>query len=247
VGAISPSRLRGLIDSRKKEEDVIPELKVYVGDSLGIGKFGFVANKEEADSLQKIDIDPRFHRLKELIGDHEALYLVRVGIHIMKLNDEGKRELINKIKGDVKKKHGRRGLNILNLGSTGVVFDVVSYLDTLKLRRKTKDEIIIEFERILDEWEHITIFVTSDHDARTLFQNIQLYMILKHPIFFVFAYGSACYIAMKIIANMKNAGIIIQKNHYLFFHTLKKDKAGEVKMTWRFERTSPSETSEFEF
>jgi len=247
VGAEALSKLRDFITLRKRGEDVDQEIKDYLDEKKE--KFGFTPDKEEASSLKKIGKDPRFCRLEELIGSHESLNLVRVGIHIMKLNDEGKRQIIDKIKRNIKKKYGYRGIIILDIGTTGVIFDVISYLDnTLRLRKgHSKEKILKEFNRMLDEWENITIFVREEHNKGFVWNHIELYMRLKYPLFFVFAYGSACDVAMKTIAEMNVAGLITQENHYLFFVNSEKDKAGKVKMSWRFEKITPSETSEFIF
>ena len=248
MGAISPSRLRELIDSHKRGEDVDQEFEDYITSKLmGLIPYNENENKKESDSIQKIDKNPKFSRLIELIGKHESLYLVKIGIYIMTLNDKGKRQLIDTIKEDVANKYGTVGVNILYLGSTGVVFDVIDYLDTLNLKGKTKDEIITEFERILDEWEQITFFITKDHDENHVRENIEIHMKLGQPIFFVFAYGSACNVAMRTIAKMNVERLIRQKDHYLFFVTPDIDKAGRIKMAWRFEKINPSETSEFKF
>lgn len=216
--------------------EVGKDVKQTIIDLLDKKKYGFVPNAQEARALKRINENPRFCRLKELTGKHESLNLVRVGIYIMELNDIGERQLINEIRDRVNKRYGSRGMKIINLGSTGTIFDVIDYLDTLKLRKGyNKEHIISEFNKILDDWEKITIFVKSGQDEKSLYQNIQLQMRLKHPIFFVFAYGKACSVAMKTIADMNNAGLITQKNHYLFWSKPGKDRAGKLKYAWTFE------------
>lgn len=243
VGESEIDQLNTLLKLYEAGKDV----KRTIINLLDKKKYGFVPDEQEAKAIKRISESPRFCRLKELIGNHESLNLVRVGIYIMELNDIGERQLINEIRNRVNKRYGHRGMKIINLGSTGTIFDVIDYLDTLKLRKGYgKEHIILEFNKILDNWERITIFVKSEQDEKSLYQNIQIYMRLKHPIFFVFAYGTACSVAMKTIADMNNARLITQKNHYLIWSKPGKDRAGKLKYAWNFE-LCPGGLSKFEF
>lgn len=225
-------QLRVFMELYKAGKDV----KQKIVGILDKNKYGFVPNAQEANSLQRINESPIFCRLKECIGDHWSLDLVKVGMYIMELNDEGERNLIRKIRDRTNKKHGPRGMKIINLGSTGVINDVISYLDNLKLRKGySQKHVYEEFEKILDKWEQISIFVKSEHNEDTLYDDILSHMYLKHSIFFVFAYGSACNVAMKIIAEMNNDGMITERNGYLLWVKPGKDRAGKVKYTWEFE------------
>jgi hypothetical protein len=200
------------------------------------GKYGFVPDPREANSLQRINESPIFCRLKECIGNHWSLNLVKVGMYIMELNDEGERKLIKEIRDRISKKYGPRGMKIIDLGSTGVIFDIIDYLDGLRMRKGYgKEYIASEFEKMLDNWYQISIFVKSKHDEDSLYNDILDHMYRKFPIFFVFAYGSASNIAMKIIAEMNNQGMITERFRYIFWVKPGRDKAGMVKYAWDFE------------
>lgn len=234
-GSQEANQLETLLELYKIGKDV--EQKVI--ELLDKKKYGFVPNAQEANSLQRIRESPLFCRLKECVGNHWSLNLVAVGIYIMELNDEGERKLIQEIRDRTNKKYGPRGMKIVNLGSTGVILEVIEYLDSLKLRKGySKEHIGLGFDNILDGWEQISIFVKSGHDEDILYSDIVDHMFRKIPIFFIFSYGSACTVAMKIIAEMNVNGLIIQRYNYLFWVKPGKDRAGKVKYTWDFELSS---------
>lgn len=224
------------IEAYKLGKPVLGKIKKQLEKIIDKQDNILTSDTKEFEALKRINENPNFCRLEELIGTHPHLRLVNIGIYIMQLNDNDKRELIKKIKNRVNKKHGRRGMKILHLGSTGVIYDVIEYLDRLKLTRGyDKEHIVSEFDKILDEWDKITIFVKSEEDKKVLRRNILLYITLKYPLFFVFAYGTACDVAKKTIADMDNDGLISQKNKYLLFGKWGEDKAGKAKNIWRFE------------
>lgn len=225
-------QLRLLLELYKAGKDV----KQKIVALLDSRKYGFVPNAQQANALQRINESPVFCRLKECVGKHWSLNLVKIGIYIMELNDEDERQLIKEIRDRANKKYGPRGMKVLALGSTGVILDVVDYLDGLKLRKGYGETYIAsEFDKIIDTWEKITIFVKSKHDEDAVYVDIIKHMSDKHPIFFIFAYGSACNVAMRIIAEMNNDGMITQRYGYLFWTKPGKDRGGKIKYTWDFE------------
>ncbi len=225
-------QLKTLLELYKIGKDV----KRKIIGILDKKKYGFVPNTTEANSLQRINESPIFCRLKECAGNHWSLNLVKVGIYIMELNDEDERILVREIRDRIHKQHGPKGMKILNLGSTGVILDVIEYLDDLKTRKGYGEEhIASEFDRILENWEQISIFVRSEHDENALYDEILTHMYRKIHIFFVFAYGTACKVAMTTIAEMNNEGMITERYGYLFWVKPGKDRAGKIKYTWEFE------------
>ncbi len=82
-----------------------------------------------ANALLKVSKSDIYSRLKECIGPHWALPIIKVGIFISELSgEENRKKNIDDIKDSVKRKYGISAIKILHLGDTGVIKDIIAYL-----------------------------------------------------------------------------------------------------------------------
>ena len=180
-------------------------------------RIGFTTSQPLANSLYYINKLDRFNRLKECVGKgHWALNLIRIGIYLSELNEQGQKDVIAQIKDEVYAKEGHRGIKILNIGTTHAINGVIEYLRNLKLAENwTQNELSNELNRIILEWEAITIFVKNEEFIGNVETAIKEKLRLNPPLFFVFAYGlTAKAIATKAIADLRNQGLL-RENNYL--------------------------------
>lgn len=202
-------------------------------------KYGFTPSPKLAKELEEISKQDQYLRLKEVIGDHWSLHLIKLGLQISNLNAEGKRDAVTKINADVYRRYKKRGVRILTLGSTGVIKDVLEYLSSLKMRENLNQEDMgEEFDMILDNWLKITIFQKGQVTKERLKKEIQHHMGLGQKMFFVFAYGSACVSAMIAIAELNNEHKIREKGYMLFLSRMDTDQSGRDVYSWVYQRIS---------
>ncbi|VVB87334.1 Uncharacterised protein [uncultured archaeon] len=198
-------------------------------------EYGFTPEAEVATGLQKISKSEAYKRMRECIGNHRFLGLVKLGFRAEELNEQGNIAAIAKIKDNVYQKHRVEGIRIITMGTTGVLTGIIQYLSDIKIKNDYSQAIMAEhFESILKDWMQITIFHQAEHGQKTLEKNILTFMKTNYPLFFVFSMGTASEQAAKLIAQLKKDDII-RKNGYTFDLYRRKEVAGRVMHTWVFQ------------
>lgn len=189
-------------------------------------KFGFTTSEKLAYSLENIGQRDSFKRLKQCVGNHWAMNLIRVGIHISELNDEGQRKMIEELRGEVFRRSSERGIRVLNIGATRTINSIINYLSNLKIEKNlSQDELGKELDQIINNWNKITIFVKKENSVDEIHKTTLKKIESKFQLFFVFAYGSAREIAIRAIAKLNNEKKIYQ-NDYIFNTSNMQDLAG---------------------
>ncbi len=130
-----------LIATGKLVGDALKEAKKKIKELWERREYGFTPDPELANELQRISKSDAYKRMKDCIGHHHFLSLIKLGLRIAELSDEGRVETIAKIKNSVYKKYGIRGVRILNMGGTGVLLEIIKYLSQLKMEKITLREI----------------------------------------------------------------------------------------------------------
>ena len=208
-------------------KETAKQLLKKIKELINKKRYGFTTSDLLANSLENIGKRDVFQRLKECVGNHRAQNLIRVGIHISELNEEGQRKTVEKLRSEVFASRGARGLNIINMGSTRAIVGVIEYLSTLKMQKNLKkEETAVELDEIIREWTRITIFVKRDSSIEEISSKILDHIKRKVPLFFVFGYGAiARGIATKSVAKLNNENQIYE-NDYLFFASNVPDNTG---------------------
>lgn len=224
-----------LIISGKYGADAVKYFRERIREQLDKENYGFVPNAEESKAIYEINKKDVYQRLKSCLGGHWALDLLRVGIYISKLNNDGKRDTVKKIREHVHSKYGIRGVKIIDMGATSIIESVASYLSDRKMRDNMNPlDLALEFDKLIDGWEKVTIFVKRDENESLIYKKIVSHMD-NHPLFMVFAYGSAVMIASRAIAKLNNEKVI-QNNRYFFYTYPNFDQAGLQNNAWVFEQ-----------
>ena len=134
------------------------------------------------------------------------------------LNETQKTDLRERVREEVHRKYGAKGIRILEMGSTGVIRDIIDHISRLKIRKEyTFLEMNRLFDKILDKWQEITVFVKTEDNFNNIKIKCSELLSKKESLFFVFAYGYAVKHAINAIASLNNEG---ELKGYLFFSNI---------------------------
>ncbi|MCX9010147.1 MAG: hypothetical protein OIN66_03390 [Candidatus Methanoperedens sp.] len=198
-------------------------------------EYGFPPEPEVASGLQRISKSEPYKRMRECIGNHRFLGLIKLGFRADELNQQGNTVAIARIKDKVYENHKVEGIRILTMGTTGILIGIIQYLSDMKIRNNYSQAIMADhFEKLIQNWMKITIFHQAGHGQKTLERNILAFMKTNHQIFFVFSMGSASDQATKVIAQLRKDEIIY-KNGYIFTLYQRKELPGMISHAWVFQ------------
>ncbi len=219
-------------------KEALDWIKIRLKELWDKKQYGFTPEPKIASELQQITKSDAYQRTKECIGNNPHLNVIKLGLRMEKLTEEGKIEAIDNIKNSVYRKHGQEGITILNMGATGALMPIIQHLSDMKIKNDYGQTYMLDyFYRILKDWTSITIFHQTEHGQEALTTKIKKYMDAHFEIFFVFSIGSAGDQAMKSIATIRNDGTIQQKG-YTFTHISRKtDQNGRDHFAWLFRNT----------
>lgn len=218
---------------------VLEKVEEKIRERWAQGNTGVTRETTLADNLLSVSSQETYLKLRELIGSHWSLSLIKLGMRISVLNDEGKRKAIQEIRRDVYKKHGKKGIRTLNMASTGMIDVVVETLERIKKEENLdQQQTTKQFESLLNEWSNMTIFHRADSSKNELRTRIIEKMNLRFSVFFVFAYGSACVSSEETITELNKEGVFTDRGYAYVFEG-KKDASGGTSYTWTFFRQNP--------
>ncbi len=223
----TPHELLDIIVAGKYGKDVLSWARERIKELWGKKEYGFTPEPELAFKLQKISKSEAYKRMKECIGNHHFLSLVKLGLIFAEISEEGEVEKIARIKSDVHEKYGIKGVRILSMGSTGVLLEVIRYLSDIKIKHNySQADMAGRFEKIVDKWMEIAIFHKAEDGQTTLRNKIIGYMQTPHELFFVFASGSAGDQAKRVIADLSNNNEIRKRGYLCTLLERKEDMTG---------------------
>ncbi len=229
-----PELLR-LVVLQKIVGNVLEWVKQRIKELWDKKEYGFTPEPEIASGLQKISKSEAYKRMKECIGNHRYLGLIKLGFRAEELNEQGNTASIATVKNNVYEKHGVEGVRILTMGTTGVLMGLIQYLSDMKIKNDYSQAYMADhFEKIIQNWMKITIFHQTEQGQRTLEKSIIAFMEANYELFFVFSMGTASGQATKLLAQLRNDGTI-NKNGYMFTLYSRKELAGRISHTWVFQ------------
>lgn len=200
-------------------------------------EYGFIPNPELASELEVVAYSDKYKRIKDCIGEHRFLPLIKVGINVRKLSIDGKGDDIKRIRNEVYDKHGSEGVKIINMGSTGVLTSAIKYISDLKFAEDYSQEYLAKvFESIVMKWKQITIFHYEEIGREKLKSDIINYMNFSYELFFVFGAGNAGKQAAKVIAEMEDDGEIRSRNYLFDLLSRDQDGRGRDLYSWVFRK-----------
>jgi len=212
-----------------KLKDLPRELKKIIQDKFNEGKYGFVPNPIEADILQKISNRHQFREFKHIIPNSKYEDAIRVGYLITRLTKTQTRNndnviRIREIKDELRQRHnGYFLIRATTMVTTGTIVPAIEYLSELKRKGYDKENLDLEFEKMLNDWDDITLFVTRENDVDELIGIIDTKLSKEdRKILIIYAYGRAKYIATKAVAGILNSDVAED-----YFYESKNNDEGE--------------------
>ncbi len=164
-------------------------------------------SEEDTTELYKISKQELYKRLERCLVSHWSMNLISLGIYISKLNELDRGEIAKRVKSEVHHKYQAKGLKILAMGSTGVIDHVIEFLSDIKTDKNYSfTEMGAIFDKIIERWEEITLFVKSGDSIGSIKESCVSYLKKDERLFFVFAYGSAVKATIMTIAGLNNEG-----------------------------------------
>lgn len=198
-------------------------------------RFGFSPSADLAKRLYKIDKTPDFIKLKKLIGKHYTLRLVRIGLYLESLNEEGAHELVKNIREEIALNEDVRSLKLVSMGSSGILSEVIGILEELSTQYGwSQRELVEEYEYILRTYDDIVLFVSSEVPKDNIKIRINNLMGKFPKIFFVVAAGSAAKHSMVAVAEMNNDNSIRNRGYTFFPPKKKVSSSRREQFTWSF-------------
>lgn len=200
----------------KKAVENVDNIKDRIREFLTNDKLAACPEDNKASKLDKIRERQIYKRFIECVGIHRTESIVCAGIYLSELSIDDSNKEIEEINRDVNQRYGPRGWKVLKMGSTGVIYDVISYLDDLRKKDASQEDIVRVYERILDEWEEIAIFVKKGQNDEEVITECNRIMDQKKSFFFVFAIGERAYKpAVEAIIKLQQGDIFRQKGYML--------------------------------
>ncbi len=212
------------------------ELKIKFLDIWNQKKFGFSPPGDLAKKLNAIDSTPEYKKLKQLIGKHKTLPLVRVGLYLESLNIAGDSEKVEQIRTEIYERHGAIGSRIVSMGSCGLMSDIINMLDSLEATGKcSHEDIVHEYEYVLNKYDDIFMFVSKEETEANIELRINQQVAKLPSSFFIVATGNAAKHGMTVIAKMNKEDGLRDKG-YMFFPPKTQKYGRKNQYTWTFWR-----------
>lgn len=185
-------------------KEFLKEKRKDIGKFFVKNKVGFLPEGMDFNSFQDMKNDAIFRQLKHLIGKHETLPIILVGLHLHGYSGHEKRRVAEENRNEVYKRHKARGISILNIASTGFIEAFISWISEYNIKNNpSRLELVDLYEKILDDWEEMSFFVKSLTSKKVLSNNVIGRINSGKPTSFVFASGSAIPIAEGVMNNLE--------------------------------------------
>lgn len=233
-----------LIGAGKLTGDALKEAKKEIIKFLAKNEYGFTPDKDLAIELQQIKNSELYNRFKGCVGKSPCLSLVKLGLTFEGLSEEGREEKIRRIKDEVFRspKFGIKGIAVLNMGSTGVLPEIIHWISDKKINNNYSTSIMSDiFDGVVERWERDTIFHQTSDGSTKLELKLIAYMNSGKDLFFVFAGGMAAEQAMKKIATLKKKKEFRNRGYNFELIGRKVIEISDKKLlAWAFEKSKSS-------
>jgi hypothetical protein len=205
-----PHIIEGII-AGKYVKDALKYAKDKLKQKQLSGQYLFTPNPEELEIIKSIENSETYQRTYGLLGIHPLFPLLRLGIFVNRLNEQGRKSKVIEVKKKVYKKYGESGIRVLSLASTG---ELEYILDELSMPKYDKIKVCTLFNYILMKWNDVTLFIKKEHTIEVIESMIKKLIKKDYPYFLIFSYGSASSDTYSVIARLDNENFF-RNNKYL--------------------------------
>ncbi|MBI5797390.1 hypothetical protein HZA98_00615 [Candidatus Woesearchaeota archaeon] len=197
-------------------------------------KVGFLPPGCTYSDIRKAQTSQSFKQLRYLIGNHDTLPIVSIGLWMNSLPELEQKTIAEQTRNSVYKENKKKGVSILNMASTGFMEGFIKFLTNYNLKKNlSKEELIDIYEEALEDWEHITYFVQKSELIDIVVQAIQLKIARQMSFIYVFASYGAIPVTNMAITKIESQGLLKQ-----FKYESHREKLGSIdsKIVWIFEK-----------
>ena len=195
---------------------------------------GFIPQGIDFSVYQKLKKKMVYKQLKFLIGKHVSLPIVLIGLWLNSLPEEEQVQQAKDKRDEVYGQYKEKGVNILNMAVTGFIESFVKFLSNYNLKESpTKEELVDIYEKNLEEWSRITVFVKETHSVAIILEKCKTKFAYDYPFVYVFASYSAIPIAEKVIQACKENELFKESNYEIYAENLTPKGTRKV---WIFEK-----------
>ncbi len=196
-------------------------------------EFGFTPTLHLAKSINSTTKSNDYIRFKQCVGKHWSLGLIKVGLYLMDLTQEGQHDLINQIKSEMSHRYPKRAMKVINIASSGALPALIAYISSIQLGEELSPQsCACRFEEFLDNWDKMTVWVKQDMSKEEVDEVIMSKIVSEESEVLVFAIGEKAKIsAAKAIANLNNDRIF-RKNKYMWSLFPKRNTVGVPIFVW---------------
>ncbi|MBU4266208.1 MAG: hypothetical protein L6243_00325 [Candidatus Altiarchaeales archaeon] len=196
-------------------------------------ELGFTPSLNLANSINSSKKSNNYVRFKQCVGKHWSLGLIKVGLHLMDLTEDGQHELINQIKSEMSHRYPKRAMKVINIASSGALPALITYISKVQHEEALSNKLCAcRFEEFLDNWENMTIWIKSGMSKEDVDGDITAKIVKNEPEILVFAIGeNAKRPASKAIASLKNEQIL-RRNGYMMYLIPKTNRLGVPISVW---------------
>lgn len=214
----------------------LDETKDKLENFFSQNKVGFLPEGYSYANIRKAQKKTSFKQLKYLIGNHETMPIISIGIWINSLPEEEQKKIAEDTRDEVYKKYKKRGVSILNMAATGFMEAFIRQLTNYSLRKDiSKEELIDIYEQALEDWEKITFFVQKTQSKEMIATTIKSKLLQGAAFIYVFASYSAIRTTKEAISELEKENIIEQFWYQLYEEKLEPENN---KIVWTFEKNS---------
>jgi len=151
-------------------------------------KVGFLPEGMDYSDFQKLKTKMVFKQLKFLIGKQDTLSIILLGLYIQGLDNKIKSKIADESRQRIYNKYGTKGVSILSLSTTGFIEEYIKWLSDYNIKNNpSQQELIDLYERCLNDWREITIFVQNVMQTQTIMDRMIGKMNIGKEVFFLFA------------------------------------------------------------
>lgn len=197
-------------------------------------KVGFVPLGFDYSVFQKLQKKTAFKQLKFLVGNHHTLPIVTVGLWINSLDEQEQLKIAEANRDQIYKKYKEKGVNILNMGTTGFMEGFIKFLTNYALKKNpSKEEMIDIYEKTLEDWSNKTIFVQKTNSENHILHKCRNKIDQDLRFFYMFASYEAIKVSRKVVENLVKDKILQEANYEVYTEKLNIEGSRKV---WIFEK-----------
>jgi len=199
--------------------------------------FGFVPSGMDFSDYKKLQKKNSFKQLQFLIGkNHPTLGIILLGMHIASMSHEQRKKCVDEHRQQVYDKYKGRGVSVLNMALTGFIDGYIKWLGDLYVEKNPSEKELIDiYEKILDQWNEITIFVQTSKADHTIQSRLVHKMSASMAFIYVFASESAISKWQKILDKITKDNLLTEFDYDISSHNL---LDSEYEKVWIFEHVA---------